>query len=175
MSRSDIRGTFSAAMALTCVAALCPPRFLRAENWSGILSPERAADWSKAGIPGGVPRRTTILATLAPGATAGDINRAIASCPGGQVVLLCAGTCTLSPGIDFANHGNVTLRGAGADRTFLIFTGGDDTTGHVYANPAEACCRSAPRDESYPEDQSGNRILAFNAGRYHYPASSSAP
>jgi hypothetical protein len=49
-------------------------------------------------------------------------------------------------------------------------TGGDDPTGHVYANPAELCYRNAPRDDSYPEDPSGNRILVFNADRYYHAA-----
>ena len=49
-------------------------------------------------------------------------------------------------------------------------TGGDDPTGHVYANPAEICYRNAPRDETYPPDEVGNRILVFNADR-SYPSS----
>jgi hypothetical protein len=85
------------------LACLCQPS--QAANWSGILSPERAADWSKAGIPEGIPSRTIIYKTLAPGATAGEINGAIASCPAGQVVFLSAGTYPLSSSIDFANHG----------------------------------------------------------------------
>src|SRR5271166_5706881 len=28
--------------------------------WSGIIDPSRAIDWSTAGIPGGIPARTTI-------------------------------------------------------------------------------------------------------------------
>ena len=99
---------FSAAAG--CVALLCLAPPLKGQNWSGILSPERAVDWSNAGIPGGIPKRTVVHATLSPGATAGEINKAIASCPGGQVVSLDAGTFTLATGIDFANHSDVTLR-----------------------------------------------------------------
>jgi hypothetical protein len=116
-------GILKISAAAICVALFCLPRALEAQNWSGILNPERAADWSKAGIPGGVPIRTSVFRALAPGATAEDINEAIAACPAGQVVLLGAGTYTLATGIDFANRCNVTLRGAGADKTFLIFTG----------------------------------------------------
>jgi len=112
-----------------CALLACLCQSSSAANWSGILSPERAADWSKAGMPEGIPNRTTIFKTLAPGATADEINAAIASCPSGQVVLLSAGTYPLSSSIDFANHGDVTLRGAGADQTFLIFTQGDDRKG----------------------------------------------
>jgi hypothetical protein len=53
-------------------------------------------------------------------------------------------------------------------------TGGTDPTGHVYANPAEVYYNSCPKDTSYPEDISGNRILVFNAGKY-YPAAAGAP
>src|SRR5882672_6757105 len=83
-----------------------------AQQWSGILSPSRAINWSSAGVTGGIPNRTTICSTLNPGATAAQINSAIAACPSGQVVLLNAGTYTLSSSIKFSKS-NVTLRGAG--------------------------------------------------------------
>ena len=97
--------------------------------WSGILSPSRAIDWSNPGIPAGIPGRTTICSTLNPGATAAQITAAIHACPSGQVVFLNAGTYNVSSGIDFSNGhsgtgtSNVTLRGAGPDKTFLVFTG----------------------------------------------------
>src|SRR5205814_1344493 len=97
-----------------------------AANASGqqtIVAASRSIDWSKAGVTGGIPNRTTICATLNPGATASQITSAIASCPSGQVVQLAAGTFNLSSGITFAAHNNITLRGAGPDATFLIFTG----------------------------------------------------
>jgi hypothetical protein len=53
-------------------------------------------------------------------------------------------------------------------------TGGTDPTGHVFANPAEVCYNSCPKDSAYPEDISGNRILFFNASK-HYPSATSAP
>src|ERR1700722_13516070 len=110
-------------------ALLCLPGPLAGQNWKGILSPARAADWSQAGLPGGIPNRTTVFRTLGPGVTAEQINAAIASCPRGQVVYLGPGTYELSNGIDFANHCDVTLRGAGADRTFLIFTASTERRG----------------------------------------------
>jgi hypothetical protein len=73
-------------------------------------------DWSQAGVSGGIRNRTTICATLNPGATAGQINSAIAACPSGQVVKLNAGTYSLSSGIDFNARSSVTLRGDGPDR-----------------------------------------------------------
>jgi hypothetical protein len=129
MTGHNFRRAIEPALALIWVALLCLPRTSPGQAWSGILNPARAADWSKAGIPGGIPKRTIIFRTLAPGATAADINKAIANCPAGQVVFLGPGTYTLSSGIDFANHSNVTLRGAGADKTFLIFTGGVERKG----------------------------------------------
>jgi hypothetical protein len=53
-------------------------------------------------------------------------------------------------------------------------SGGNGPTGHVYANPAEACYQSAARDDSYPVDEVGNRILVINASK-HYPCTRSAP
>jgi hypothetical protein len=46
------------------------------------------------------------------GATAAQINAAIAACSNG-VVYLTAGTCNLTTGIIFSGRDNVTLRGAG--------------------------------------------------------------
>src|SRR5205823_14446247 len=103
------------------------------------LDPSRAVDWSIVGIPGGIPNRTTMCATLNPGATAAQINTAIAGCPANQVVFLNAGTYNLSAGIDFANRSNVTLRGAGPDQTFLNFTGG----GGCHGLQADICIGNA--------------------------------
>lgn len=89
-----------------------------------VIDASRRIDWSGAGVEGDIPTRTTICATLKPGATAAQINSAIAACPSGQVVKLNAGTYNLSSGIDFNGRSNVTLRGAGPDQTFLVFSGG---------------------------------------------------
>ena len=88
------------------------------------IGANRRIDWSSAGVTGGIPNRPTTCATLNPGATATQINAAIAGCGSGQVVFLNAGTYTLSAAIRFNNKRNVTLRGAGPDRTFLVFTAG---------------------------------------------------
>ena len=112
--------------------------------WSGIIAPSRAIDWSQAGVPGGIPLRSTICATISPEgsssapASPADINGAIANCPAGQVVYLQPGDYFLSGGIDFANHGNVTLRGAGASQTFLHFSGATGCDGLT----ADICIRS---------------------------------
>ena len=89
-----------------------------------VIDASRRIDWSRAGVTDGIPNRSTICATLNPGSTAAQINSAIAACPAGQVVKLNAGTYNLSSGIDFNAKSNVTLRGAGADQTFLVFTAG---------------------------------------------------
>lgn len=92
-----------------------------AQLWSGIIAPSRATDWSSAGVEGGIPARTTVCATLNPGATAAQINSAIASCPSGQTVQLGAGTFNLTSTINIYRS-NVTLRGQGVS-TILNFTG----------------------------------------------------
>src|SRR6266550_4021318 len=71
------------------VIFLCLSGGLHAQPWSGIIDPSRAADWTSPGVVGGIPNnRTTNCATLNPGATAAQINSAIASCQSGQVVFL---------------------------------------------------------------------------------------
>ena len=104
------------------------PILSAAQNWSGILDPSRAINWASAAA-GAIPPRTFICATpsLAAGtgaasANATAINSAIAHCKSGQVMSLPAGTWYIGSRILFDNKSNVTLRGAGADQTFLIFT-----------------------------------------------------
>src|ERR1051326_1052900 len=91
------------------------------QPWVGTIDPTRAIDWSQAGTT--IPARSVICSTLNPGATSAQISSAIASCPDNQVVFLNAGTYTLSAGIDFSHNSNVTVRGAGANKTFLVFAG----------------------------------------------------
>jgi hypothetical protein len=109
-----------------CVGLLCVATYAQAQTT--IIDPSRRVDWSQAGVPGGIPNRTTICATFSPGATYTQINNAIASCSNG-VVFLNAGTYALSGGISFVGRHNVTLRGAGPDRTTLVFTGKDGCHG----------------------------------------------
>lgn len=96
-------------------------------NGGAVSSPiaaSRSIDWSSTnpGVVGGIPTRSTICATLSSGATAASINSAIASCPSGEVVYLNPGSYSLSAGIDFGGHSNVTLRGAGPTSTIISFT-----------------------------------------------------
>jgi len=95
--------------------------------WSGVLAPSRAIDWSKAGVVGGIPNRTTICTTLTSSATSTQISSVISSCSssGGGVVLLGAGTYSnATSGFSFSGASNVTVRGAGADQTILVPTSG---------------------------------------------------
>lgn len=128
-------------------ATLCASRAAAqsAPLWSGIIAPSRAIDWSQAGVPGGIPVRTTICATISPEGSASapvaptDINNAIAQCPAGQVVYLEPGDYYLSSGIDFADHNSVSLRGAGASQTLLHFSGPTGCDGLF----ADICIRNA--------------------------------
>src|SRR5438132_4976518 len=106
------------------IILLCLSTPAHAQLWSGIIDPSRAIDWSlgNQGVAGGIPNRTTICARLNPGATAAAINAAIQNCPANQVVFLNAGTYTNLGPISFNGKSNVTLRGAGPDKTMLIFT-----------------------------------------------------
>jgi hypothetical protein len=130
---------------------LCLCSGLEAQQlWSGILAANRATDWTRAGVQGGIPQRATICATLSPGVSAAQISRAISSCPANQVVFLSAGTYELSEQITFGTRSNVTLRGAGADQTILRFSGGGSCSGL----PSTICVRSAWVDNRAPPNSS---------------------
>lgn len=95
-------------------------RFVTAQ--AVFIDATRRMDWTHAGVSGGLPTRSTTCATLTASATAATINAAIAACPSGQVVQLAAGTYSLNDGLRFLSVSGITLRGAGADQTFLVFT-----------------------------------------------------
>lgn len=87
-----------------------------------VIASTRRIDWTTVGATittSPTQCGSTIAAYAGTGAT---IQAAITACTAGQYVLLGSGTFTLSTG--FALKAGVTLRGAGADATFLIFTGG---------------------------------------------------
>jgi hypothetical protein len=126
---------------LSCLVfvSLCSWTHLQAQQ--AVIAPSRSIDWSTAGVSGGIPNRTTICSTLNPGATAAQINSAISACPSGQVVLLNAGTYTLSSGIVFSKSG-VTLRGTGADSTKLIINGTTSGCSLFYQSAVRMCTGS---------------------------------
>jgi hypothetical protein len=96
---------------------------------SGILPADRVTDWSP-GVPGGIPQRTSVCASLGAssyGNGSGDASRAIQAavdaCPAGQVVQLGAGVYKIDAQLVLLNRG-VTLRGAGPGATVLRRTNG---------------------------------------------------
>jgi hypothetical protein len=126
-------GTFPTGLRRGALSLLCCSVVLLLTQYAAaqqtILSPNRSIDWSSVGIAGGIPVRTTTCATLNPGATAAQISSALSSCPSGQVVKLNPGTYNVG-GIDFGGgKANVTLRGAGADQTFLVFSSSTSCNG----------------------------------------------
>jgi hypothetical protein len=140
---------------------LCVSECLYAQAWSGILSPSRAIDWTSAGVVGGIPNRTTICSTLNPGATAAQINAAISSCPSGEVVYLNAGTYNISDG-GIVMQNNVTLRGAGANQTLLVFTSDNSCNGAG----AVVCFLGGPEYYGAASVQPGGTNAATWSGGY---------
>ena len=145
-------------IALTLICMI--PSFANAQQWSGIIDPSRAVNWANAGVPGGVPPRTTICSTLSAGASVSSINSAIAACPAGQTVMLNAGSYNLSGGIIFNNKSNVTLRGAGADQTFLIFSG----SGNCQGQTASLCATSSDQNYFQQPSNTANWTAGYAAG-----------
>ncbi len=88
-----------------------------------VIPLDRRTIWNP-GIPGGVPARATVCATIN-AATYGNgttdaraaIQNAIDNCPVGQVVYVPAGTFLLSSGLSLTK--GITLRGAGPNLTKL--------------------------------------------------------
>src|SRR5258705_780040 len=114
------------AAALATFAALGQVRSADAD----ILPTGRRTTWSP-GIPGGIPARTTVCATVnaaaygngSTDATAG-IQAAIAGCPSGQVVQLSAGDFRVNGADPISVNKGVVLRGAGPLATRLKKDGG---------------------------------------------------
>lgn len=105
----------------------CLSAFSYAQNWSGIIAPARATDWTQAGVIGGIPTNwpncaTAACNTLLTTPTCANLNSAISSAPSQSVVNVPAGTISSC----FVNIGrpNVILRGAGADQTKILGSSG---------------------------------------------------
>lgn len=131
--RGQMKRLFLLPLALLALSASSP-----AQLWNGILAPSRAVDWSSTspGVVGGVPSASwtqcttsacTTVTSAGSGASASQINAALASAPAKSYVLLAAGTYNLNSGINMAP--NVVLRGAGPNATSLVFTGGTSCGG----------------------------------------------
>lgn len=109
------------------------PISLIAQQWSGIIDPTRAADWTSSGVAGGIPSTnwanctTAACNTLNSGTVTGSsINSALSSAgsvatsANPLVVRIPAGTFTISDSCISHQSSNVVLRGQGADTTKLI-------------------------------------------------------
>ncbi len=109
------------------------PTSVGAQQWSGILDPSRAVDWSQVGVFGGIPTTwpnctTAACNTLYGGTvTTTSINNALSSAPAQTVVRFPAGTFTVAA--FSVGQNNVILRGQGADQTKLVFSGNTTTCG----------------------------------------------
>jgi len=106
-----------------------------AQQWTGIIAPSRAENWSNAGVVGGIPSGswtqcvTTACTALATNVTAANINTAIVSAPANTYILLPAGTFTMNTGLIWNHVSNIALRGAGSNSTILSFTGNNGCQG----------------------------------------------
>lgn len=132
---------------LVC-AALATSNFAHPQQpWSNILSPSRAIDWGKAGLPATFPDGETtsnpwtpptrpacsssqagVTVPVPAGITAAALGAALHACsvanPSGSYLQLASGTFNLSTGdgfFRFSDYGanNVTLRGNGAQNTTI--------------------------------------------------------
>ena len=151
------------------VLVLLSPTCLPAQAWSGIVSPSRAIDWSNAGVPGGVPSGswatcTTSACTLLntpSNVTAANINAAIASAPANSVVILPAGTFTMSTGLVWQHVSYVAVRGQGANQTILVFTGYNGCGGEA---ASVICMESADSNYNGGPSNTANWTANYSAG-----------
>lgn len=124
-------GSATVATGYCCTAS---PQSTPCAGGDDVIAPDRITAWNpgiladgQLGLalgPDGLPQRSTICATLAPG---DDIQAAIDACPEGQVVQLAAGTFTVAATITLTR--GVVLRGAGSEGaptgTTIMKTGGE--------------------------------------------------
>ncbi len=125
------------------------------QPWAGIVDSSRAINWSNAGASISTSRTqcgSTIAAygTSSSPASATTINSAIAQCGPNTYVQLGSGTFYLNSSIVFANGSspvnNVTLRGAGANSTFLIFSGNGSS--YSWCSSFDICAASSDTNSS---------------------------
>jgi hypothetical protein len=125
MNPGKIEGSMKSIKILMTVAVWIIAGALgTAQTWASFLLPGQAIDWTGTGV-GTIPARAVSCAQLTPAASLAKINAALASCPSGEAVTLAPGTYTI-PGT-LRVPSNVTLRGAGADKTILNATGSGES------------------------------------------------
>lgn len=98
------------------------------------IPPERRVDWSFAGVPGGIPERNDVCATIDAamyGAMQADVApailQAIAECGATEdapkVIEIPAGDYSLATSLDIGETSWITFRGAGAAQTRIVPAG----------------------------------------------------
>jgi hypothetical protein len=105
---------------------------------AAVLAPERATVWSP-GVRGDIPTSRTqctnadcqTVTTNGASSTSAQINAAIANAPANTYVLLPAGTYSNATGCILLGVSNVTLRGSGANQTFLAPTSTSGCNGGI--------------------------------------------
>jgi hypothetical protein len=140
------------------------------QPWSGVISSQRAANWSTAGIPGGIPSGSwtqcgaTVAAYGASGSPASPstINTAISGCASNHYVLLGNGDFYLNGSISLAS--NVVLRGGGANNTRLHFSASTSCNGY---SSATCLVGSVTYSGSCKVDQWPCPSGQFNGGYQH--------
>ena len=105
------------------LVALMVVLFLPNFSEAQIIPVNRTINWSQSGIPGGIPNRTTLCASIPAGASQATIQSALNSCPANQVVKLAAGTYNVSGGLTIPSY--VVLRGSGPKQTILNASGSE--------------------------------------------------
>lgn len=98
-----------------------------AQQWSGILDPSRAVDWTQAGFAIREPASqcSNQSGSYSPSGSddAANINSLIAGCTSGGYIQLSVGIFHFSSsGLKFNAVKNVVIRGAGPDKTKLVMT-----------------------------------------------------
>jgi hypothetical protein len=96
-----------------------------AQNWTGVLDPGRAIDWSNVGIPGGIPTTRTQCGATVQASTYGNgssdasagITSLLNACSANTFLLLGPGTFRVNSSI--AVPSSRTLRGSGAQQTIM--------------------------------------------------------
>jgi hypothetical protein len=130
----------------------------KAQAWSGVVAASRAEDWSKAGVPSGIPSSswTQCGPTIPSTATIATINAAISSCTANHYVQLGAGTFNLAGGLLWNTISHVAVRGMGANQTFLVFSNLNSCLG----SDADVCFQSG--DTNY--QGSPQNLTTWSAG-----------
>jgi hypothetical protein len=84
-----------------------------------VIPTNRLIDWTKAGVPGGIVSRTVTAAVMNSGTTEASIQAALDAAPSNSVVILNAGTYSLTAQLTLSNS-YTTLRGSGGGTTTYL-------------------------------------------------------